>query len=264
MVAVGPSFPIPLNRDDDHRPYSPQDALWLHLGVPVVLVAHRAAEVPAVLTAAADVADIVELDVHLFRGRLEVRHAKVIWPLAWRWDRWYLVPRGSPRPTLEDVIAFVRPETELWIDLKGFSRRLTARVVDAVADRPRTTVSSRSWWILPRRQRQRNLRIVHSVGSRFQLWLLARRPPNSLESVAVDRRLADRPSIIGLHRVAPLVFVWGIRDVKTAVAAVEAGADGLIVDGIDTIVRLCERFVSSRDARSADGARTLTATPPFD
>jgi glycerophosphoryl diester phosphodiesterase len=228
-----------------------------------VLVAHRAAEVADGLGSAAGAADLVEVDVRLFRGRLEVRHAKVLWPLAVRWDRWHVLPTGSPRPTLDDVIRSVDPNIHLWIDLKGFGRRLTSKVVETIADRARTTVSSRSWWILPRQGLHRNVRVVHSVGSRLQLRALRRRSAASIEAVAIDRRLDDSDSRAALRRVTTTVFVWGIRDVEQGLNAVEAGADGLIVDGIDTIVGLRDRLALGREDTKAEVGRTLGAPPPL-
>jgi glycerophosphoryl diester phosphodiesterase len=50
-------------------------------------VAHRAANDPDALAAAAAAgADLAEGDVHLRRGRLEVRHAKSLGPLPWHWE----------------------------------------------------------------------------------------------------------------------------------------------------------------------------------
>jgi glycerophosphoryl diester phosphodiesterase len=228
-----------------------------------VHVAQRAAEVADDLRLAAGADDLVQDDVHHFRGRLEVRHAKVFWPLAIRWDRWYVLPTGSPRPTLDDVMRSVGPNVHLWLDLKGFDPRLPSMVVEAIADRPRTTVSSRSWWILPRQGLHRNVRVVHSVGSRLQLRALRRRAPASIEAVAIDRRLLDAESMAALRRVTSTVFVWGIHDVEQGLHAVEAGADGLIVDGIGTIEGLRDRLAPGRERRKAQVGRTLKGTPPL-
>jgi glycerophosphoryl diester phosphodiesterase len=216
----------------------------------VALVAHRAAEDVSNLRAARDVADLVEIDVHLFRGRLEARHAKVLWPFAIRWDRWHFVPAGSPRPMIDEIVQSVDLDTHLWLDLKGFDRRLSSEVVAVISDRLHTTVSSRSWWILPRQGRYQNLRVVHSVGSRLQLWALRRRAPGSVEAVAINRRLVDAGSMAALRRVTSTVFVWGVHDVAEGLRAVEAGADGLIVDGIETIAHLRDRLVRDRDDRN--------------
>ena len=50
-----------------------------------------------------------EADVHLFRGRLEVRHAKTLGPLPILWEKWYLLDRDAPRPLLGDLLPLVPP-----------------------------------------------------------------------------------------------------------------------------------------------------------
>jgi len=208
-------------------------------------------------------ADLVEVDVHSFRGRLEVRHAKVLWPFAIRWDRWYFVRKGAPRPTLDDVLRSSGPDTRFWLDLKGFDQRLTTRVLDRVTDRSGTMISSRSWWILPSRRQGRNVHVVHSVGSRLQLFLLQRRSPASIEAVAIDRRLVDARAMAGLQRVTSTVIVWGVTTLEEGLEAVDAGAAGLIVDGIDTLTRLRERLAGAGDDRIVAPGRTITPTRPF-
>ena len=56
-----------------------------------VVIAHRAGNSLERLAGAGAVADVVEADVHLFRGRLEVRHAKTLGPFPRLWERWYLL-----------------------------------------------------------------------------------------------------------------------------------------------------------------------------
>ncbi len=56
------------------------------------LIAHRAGNEAHLIAPAMVVADTIELDVHLFRRRLEVRHAKVLWPFAVFWEKWELLP----------------------------------------------------------------------------------------------------------------------------------------------------------------------------
>jgi glycerophosphoryl diester phosphodiesterase len=223
-------------------------------------VAHRTGNVASGIPAALADADIVELDVHRFRKRLEVRHSKVLWPLAMRWDRWKLVPKAAPRPTLAEILREIDPATHLWLDLKGFGRRLTTSTIAAVVDRPRTTVSSRSWWILPDLGRHRNIRVVHSVGSRLQLWALRAKPPRSLEAIAVDQRLVNVASMAAMRRVTSTVFVWGVHDVDRAMALVATGADGLIVDGSETIARIRKRLQFEAAVESKEAGRTIRAT----
>jgi glycerophosphoryl diester phosphodiesterase len=213
----------------------------------VELVAHRVGNDPTAAGTACPPADAVELDVHLFRRRAEVRHAKVLWPTGVRWERWQLVSRDEPRPTLEDVLASIDRSVALWIDLKGFDRRLTSTVLALVGDRPGTTVSSRSWWILPRAEQPASVRVVHSVGSRLQLRVLrSRRSP--VDAVAIAERLVTPPAMRGLRRVARRIFVWGVHDAGRAGELCALGVDGLIVDGADVLAE-----ISSMAARHPDG-----------
>ena len=104
------------------------------MSAPGILVAHRAANTPATLRAAQGAVDAVEADVHLFRGRLEVRHAKTVGPVPLLWERWYLLPRDTPRPLLGDLLAAAESlDTALMLDLKGPDPRMAGAVARAVA-----------------------------------------------------------------------------------------------------------------------------------
>ena len=68
------------------------------------VVAHRAGNDLGTLRRAEALAiPLVEADVHLRRGRIEVRHLKTLGPLPVLWDRWRLAPagrRGCPSTAL--------------------------------------------------------------------------------------------------------------------------------------------------------------------
>ena len=51
---------------------------------------------------------LIEADVHLHRGRLEVRHLKTLGPLLW--DRWYLASPRTPRLELAALLDHAGPE----------------------------------------------------------------------------------------------------------------------------------------------------------
>src|ERR1043165_2169704 len=96
--------------------------------VPFV-VAHRAGNDLELLRRAEAVRPgLIEADVHLFRGRLEVRHLKTLGPLPILWDRWYLASPRTPRLQLGELLAGAGPETALMLDLKGRDARLAELV----------------------------------------------------------------------------------------------------------------------------------------
>jgi len=202
----------------------------------VEFVAHRAGNLAASLPAALAVTDIVELDVHLFRGRLEVRHSKVLWPFARRWDRWYFEPRSSTRPKLDEVLSLVPPGSHLWIDLKGADRRLTRRVVGLVGDDFKLTVSARAWWILAPADDRPNTRVMRSVGTRWQRWLLRWLGTGDRGLVLHERLLT--PAAIGwLRPRTPYLFAWAADTLARIRELAAQGIDGVIVDDLGLLSR---------------------------
>jgi glycerophosphoryl diester phosphodiesterase len=206
----------------------------------VELIAHRAGNLASTLREALAVADGVELDVHGYLGRLEVRHAKVLWPLPVRWDKWELIPSSTPRPTLEQVLEVAEPESHLWFDLKGFTPQLTRRVLAAADGFANLTLSSRSWWILAPARGRPGVRLMRSVGNRPQRWLAesslgGRRMPSSSEGVVLHERLATPTTVERLIRSASVVVVWGVTSVNRLYELESLGVSGAILDDLELI-----------------------------
>jgi len=206
----------------------------------VELIAHRAGNLADTVAGALAVADAIELDVHQFRGRLEVRHAKVLWPFAIRWEPWYLIPVSEPRVTLEEVLAVVPAGSHLWLDLKGFTRGFARRVLAVVGDRYDLTVSSRAWWILPAAGDRPGVRVMRSVGDRFQRWLVTqrwvrpvRRVPD--HGVVMHERLADAASVAHILRHWTPVVTWAVTDLDRIRQLEQIGVTGVIADDLALI-----------------------------
>jgi glycerophosphoryl diester phosphodiesterase len=203
----------------------------------VELIAHRAGNHPATLAIAAAVAHAAELDVHRFRRRLEVRHAKVLWPTSILWERWSLVT-DAERPTLAEILDRLPADTRLWFDLKGFDRRLTRAVLAETAHLSQITMSSRSWWILSPAYGRGSIRTMRSVGNRTQRWLaelLAGRGGPS--GTVLHERLARPATIARLRRQGP-VFVWGATGLPRVRELERHGVDGVILDDLGLIREL--------------------------
>jgi len=200
----------------------------------IELIAHRAGNLAATLPAALAVADAIELDVHLFRGRIEVRHSKVLWPTAARWERWHLEPKSTERPDLEEILTLVPPGTHVWIDLKGFDRRLTRRVLSAVGDDVSLTVSARAWWTLAPARDRPGTRVMRSVGNRWQRWIVERFGSGG-DGVVLHERLLTPTAVGRLRSIAPHVVAWAVTN-RTRLQELESmGIDGAIVDDVELI-----------------------------
>lgn len=202
------------------------------------LVAHRAGNTIETIAAAASVADVIELDVHLFRGRLEVRHAKVFWPTKVQWDRWWIDRHPTTPPDLLEIATSTPDGTPLWIDLKGFSTRLTRAALRELTATAGLTTSTRSWWVL-RPARKRGIRTMRSVGSRWQVWAVRRiRRWAPGDGVVLNQRYATPELISRLRRRTDSVVVWAVDDLRRATDLLAIGVTGLIIDDLELIAEI--------------------------
>lgn len=208
--------------------------------VRLLAVAHRAGNDRTALRAAlAAGADVVEADVHLRDGRLELHHLTALGPLPFSLDQrrrapWRLVPHGRPRTGLDDLLDAVdaaerRPG--LLLDLKGEAatgpqvaavlarRRVAAMVcgswaaVDAVAAVPGTTV-------------------VRSAGTRAELdrivTLLSTGPVPG--GVSVRLSLLDGDVARTLRDGVEHVLAWPVNGRRALDRARALGVTGVVTD----------------------------------
>ncbi len=176
----------------------------------------------------------IEADLHLYRGRIEVRHLKTVGPLPLLWDRWTLAAPWTPRLHLDTVLAAVGPETELMLDLKGRDARLPALVAAAMAEHARdvrVTVCARHWPLLDDVAAIPAVRPVHSVGAHRQLEALRRRfAGRRLRGISIHRKLLDARTVADLRRRAEVVMTWPVQTAEEVRELVGWGVQGLIAE----------------------------------
>lgn len=204
------------------------------------VVAHRGGnDLAALRLAEALGVGLVEADVHLFAGRLEVRHLKRIGPLPLLWDRWQLSPPWRNHLLLHDLLAATRPETHLLLDLKppaGRVARALARCLDAHGGGRRVSVCSRNWRALEALRGRDGVRLVHSVGTRWQLAALrARLASGTVAGVSIHQRLLDPAVVAELKRHVDLLVSWPVETAEDGRRLAGWGVDGLISKRFDVL-----------------------------
>lgn len=205
------------------------------------MVAHRSGNSLGALRAAEALgARAIEADVHLHRGRLEVRHLKTLGPVPLLWDRWTLASPWARRLLLPELLEAVEARTELVLDLKGRDRRLATRILEALGPRPAegssVTICARSWPLLEPFTGVENVRLIHSVGSARQLARLRRRlGERRIHGISIHERLLDSRRVRELREVADLILTWPVNTVERARELVGWGVDGLISDRPDLV-----------------------------
>ncbi|HVG99496.1 MAG TPA: hypothetical protein VM844_01940 [Miltoncostaeaceae bacterium] len=207
-----------------------------------LLIAHRAGNHPASARRAADAgADLVEIDVHMRRGRLELRHPRRRGPLLWDREDGLALARGAAQE-LAPVLAALGP-AEPMLDLKGGPPRLAEAALGAaraaLGDRP-LTISTRRWGLLERIAGAPRVRLVRSAASRREVArLLGLAATGRLGDGACVRsdRLAP-PVAAVLAAAAPFLATWAVADAAHAARLVEAGATALVIDDLALLARL--------------------------
>ena len=178
---------------------------------------------------------VIEADLHLFRGRIEVRHLKTLGPVPVLWDRWKLASPFGPRLVLAELLDAADSQTELVLDLKGRDSRLATAVLEMV--RPRldagaaVTICARSWPLLEQFGGVEGVRRIHSVGSSRQLRRLRRQAAGSrIDGISIHERLLDSRTVRELGEFAELVMTWPVNTRERARELIACGVDGLISD----------------------------------
>ncbi|MCP3934735.1 MAG: hypothetical protein GY708_05110 [Actinomycetia bacterium] len=199
-----------------------------------LVVAHRAGNRPETIERALARADLIELDAHVYKGRIELRHAKVLRPTSRLWEQWYLLPSEARGEHIDDVLAELPPDTPLMVDLKCFTARAARRINRAVPESHPVVVSCRSWWVLRTFRDRPGASMLRSCGNRMQLKLARLLPGlNERVGISVHERLVDDASVSAIRSRTPLLFTWGVETLERATCLVEAGVCGLIVDDLE-------------------------------
>jgi hypothetical protein len=210
------------------------------------LVAHRAGNDLTMLREATSLgARLIECDLRLYRGRVEVRHLKTLGPIPILWDTWHVANPFKKRMRLEELLDAVGPlGAELMLDLKGRNPRLSRKVVEALdarRDHLPVTICSRDWKLLDAFEGRDDVRTVCSVGSRRGLRkLLARRREQRLGGVSIHARLLNADTVRELSDACELVMTWPVNCTERARTLLGWGVHGLITDEADAIAHVVE------------------------
>ena len=224
------------------------------------LVAHRAGNDLSLLSEATRLgARLIECDLRLFRGRIEVRHLKTVGPIPILWDTWHLGNPFTRRLQLHELLDAVGPlGAELMLDLKGRDPRLSARVLEELdrrAVRLPVTVCARSWKLLDAFEERDDIRTVCSVGTRYGLRrLLARRREQRLGGVSIHADLLDARTVAQLRDTCEVVMTWPVNCADRARTLLDWGVHGLITDRADAIAHVVDGH-AAEVTRAADAVQ---------
>ena len=187
------------------------------------VVAHRAGnDLRRLREAAALGLPLAEADVHLYRGRLEVRHLKTAGPLPLLWDRWELASPRAPRLELATLLAAAADGPRADARPQGPRPRgcptASPPRSQSAGTAGRVTVCSQDWRLLeplrgsPDVRRRPLGRQRPRAGARFAGASRA----SALAGVSIHRRLLDTATVRELRARAALILSWPVETVPEA------------------------------------------------
>jgi glycerophosphoryl diester phosphodiesterase len=211
----------------------------------VLAVAHRAGNDLEVLHQAAVLgADVIEADVHLHRGRLEVRHEKSMGPLPWLWDRWQVYPADLERLQLDELMDALPAGQTVMLDLKGVGKvgPATLEHLHARSVEHPLWVCAR-WW--PSSLAFVDVpwaRVLLSARGRTEISRLRRYLRTSSPPYGVSVHLSMlRPDLVDeLQSYGTKVLSWPVDDEASLTRAYALGIDGAITKDLGIVKELAE------------------------
>lgn len=214
-------------------------------GRKLVRIAHRAGNDRLLLRRAIDArVDWIELDVWYSYGRLFAHHERGVWRLPVVYDKWHVRLLRERPIDLAEVIRLTDPGIGLFIDLKGFHRRLPGAIIETLRRKgalERAIVCGQHWPALDAIARaEPAVRVFHSLG----------RPEHI---IAYQGRSADMPRAAGLSvakwlitpalvdrwaRMGLQTFAWTVNEQGFADQLAGWGVHGIISDQLDLLATL--------------------------
>lgn len=217
--------------------------------------AHRAGNnKQAALQAVEAGADLIETDIWLHKGRLELRHKQTLGPIPILWEKWSIEPGWKPRYYLRDLLHDVPDDVLIFLDFKGEEMGLGPAVLEELnRTAPGRTIATcgRNYPQLQTIDGAPNIITFYSVGDESE-WPIAQELIRNSATPALSIRadLATPERIAWMNNLGGPVVCWGVDDPDQAQQLRALGVDGFTTDNDDLIKLLRER----RDAetRGAD------------
>ena len=206
----------------------------------MLAVAHRAGNDLETLRAAALLgADVIEADVHLSGGRLEVRHEKSLHPLPWRWDKWQLYPVAEEQLLLEHLMDALPPKQTVMLDLKGVGRvgPEVVRHLHARSPQHPILVCARWWPSVAPFRAPPWAQVLLSARGRSELMRLRRllRTGTAPDGVSMHLSLLTPALVAEIKQRVPLVLTWPVDDGASLDRAEHVGVDGVITKDLEIV-----------------------------
>lgn len=217
--------------------------MTIHLPIPFGS-AHRGGNSPEdVISAIEAGADLLETDIWLHGGRLELRHNKRLGPLPILWERWSISFTWK-RYTLRDLLAHTPESTLLFLDFKGTDMGLGPAILaelERYAPNRVVAICGRDYEQLKVIADAPNIITFYSVGTEAE-WPIAQPyiAASAYPALSLIASMATPERIDWVTNLGGVVVCWGVNNAEEVARLHAMGVDGFTTDYPDVLKHIRE------------------------
>lgn len=189
-------------------------------------------------------ADLLETDIWLYKGRLELRHKHTLGPIPILWERWSIAPGWTPRYTLRDLLEDVPEDILLFLDFKGTEMELGPEVLKelqrSAPDRV-VAICGRNYPQLQTIAEAPNILCFYSVGEEKE-WPIAQKliAESNYPALSIEASLATPERMDWINGIGGTVVCWNVQSEQQMQELRALGVDGFTTDSHDLLARIRE------------------------
>ena len=205
--------------------------------------AHRAGNSRSqALRAIEEGADLLETDIWLHKGRLELRHKQTLGPIPILWEKWSIAPGWTPRYLLRDLLEDVPEDIMIFLDFKGDNMDLGPEVLKelqrSAPDRV-VAICGRNYPQLQTIADAPNILCFYSVGEEEE-WPVAKEliAASSYPALSIHADLATPGRLLWMNDLGGVVVCWDVQSEKRRRELRALGVDGFTTDNPDLLTRI--------------------------
>lgn len=205
--------------------------------------AHRAGNSREDALAAIDSgADLIETDIWLHKGQLELRHKQTLGPIPILWERWAIAPGWLPRYTLRDLLQDLPDDVLIFLDFKGENMDLGPAVLeelDRTAPNRTIAICGRNYPQLQTIADEEHVIPFYSVGDekewpKAQKLIEASNPP----ALSLLAELATPDKLAWMKERDGTTVCWGVESDEQMQRLRDMGVDGFTTDSNELMLRI--------------------------
>lgn len=187
-------------------------------------------------------ADLLETDIWLHRGRLELRHKQTLGPVPILWEKWSIAPGWTPRYLLRDLLHDAPEDILLFLDFKGEAMDLGPEVLKELQrfapDRV-VAICGRNYPQLQTIADAPNILCFYSVGENEE-WSTAQKliADSTYPALSIHADLATPERMAWMNDIGGVVVCWNVQTVEKMEELRKLGVDGFTTDSPELLTRI--------------------------